>query len=1053
MASRQYYNRYNSQSNQFKKLRFVSGAGSQSSEMNEMQEIILENSRDVFDTIYSNGSIVSGGNIVRSGQTLSIEKGLIYYNGLTIKVPARTLTLVENSTDSLGVLISESIETATTNPSLKNPAVGTLLFNTAGADRLAIVGQWKKQSESTNLQPGQSYFPRYSIVDGSINESEVYGAPNLSSASSLLENYDYNSNGNYVVKGLNVYYEKDLPLENAYLINIKDGIANVVGKQFTFPFSNKVKVDYALQTNSVIGEPSEYTTAKTTYELRRFPVSSITQILASKLVTSQNIVHGSFSGASDPLLNTPVASVLSVSQGSTVYVRDVDYSVVGDSINWSLPGAEPAPGSTYQVTYTYISSNITYTINASRTSIEIPASNGIQNGSSLFITYSYFLSRKDRIEITPQGKISVLKGYPSDVPVALSSDRSLSLAIVEVAFGFAPKITLDTFQAFKMSDILNLKNRIDKIEFNIAQLSLAEDVRSTDPTTNKINLFVDSFFDDDLRDFGVSQNAVIVDQTLIPNVLFTQHVIRQGEDVLLNHSTSYPIVQDAFTKSRQVNEFIWEDAAPGFINANPSVYRWVDSEVINQVWTPSASTRWPSQVPSSASWLNSRTAVATTSTESFVEIDAEIPNISINITGSRWNANEPIDVYYDSTKISTINALPNGFVDYNLPIPVGSRSGTVEIRFEGTISGVNASTTFTAVPLSRIITRRNQLWTINTDPVAQTFTLRNAVFLKSVELIFEVNSPNFVDVFITRTVVGIPDRTRAIAVKRLYPQEILINQWQEFEFDQPVYLEGGIEYSIVVECTDALAKVRVAELGAYAENVGRHISTQPLDVGVLLNSANGSTWSPIQKEDLTFKLKTCVFQASQVVSLGTLSVLNCTDLLLLAGVDTPQLTALRFEAILIDRASETHDIFPYSILEIQEYTGTVEIRAYLSTSNNQVSPAIEGTVILAKGSVEFPSSYVSRSFQLSPTSTKLTAILDVNEPSPSSVSIFFKNSLGSWVQLNRNSLLSQQIGNGWVRLTYEEPISNLSSSSIKIELNSSNNQSRPMARNLRVFTS
>lgn len=1048
-----YYNRYNKDSNVFKKLRFFPKRGSQSAEMNELQEILLENSKDIFDTLFSNGSIISGGNILRSGPTLSIEYGLVYYNGLTIKVPARSITLAEGSTDSLGVLITESVETSSTNSSLKNPAVGTLLFNTQGADRLKVEGQWSKLSEASSLATGQYFFPRYSIVDGSINESEVYGTTDLNSTQSLLENYDYNSNGNYVVKGLNVYYEKDLPLENAYLLNIKDGLANVIGKQYTFPFSNKVKIDYALITNTVIGEPSEYSTSKTTYALRRFPISTISQILASKLVTNQNIVHGSFTGSSDPLLNTPVASVISVIQGAKTYVRDVDFTVVGDSIDWSLAGAEPAPGSTYQVTYTQISTNITYTINSSRTSIEVPLSNGIQNGSSLFITYSYYLPRKDRLVVNPEGQITVLKGYPSDAPVALSSERSLSLAIVEVAFGFTPTITLDTFQAFKMSDILTLKNRIDLIEFNIAQLSLAEDVRSTDPTTNKINLFVDSFFDDDLRDFGISQNAVIIDQTLISNVDFTQHVIKQGEDIILDHSASYPIAQEAFTKSRQVNEFIWQDAPPGFISASPSVYRWVASQVINDVWASSASTRWPSQIPSSASWLNSRTAQATTSSESFIEIDAVIPNISIKITGSLWNANEPIDVYYDSSLIATINALPNGHVDYDLPIPVGARSGTVQIRLEGQVTGIEASTTFTAVPLSRIITRRNQLWTINTDPVAQTFTLRSPVFLKSVELIFEVNSPNFVDVFITRTQVGIPDRTQAIAIKRLYPQEILINQWQEFEFDQPVYLEGGVEYAIVVECTDALAKVRVAELGEYAANVGKWQSSQPLDVGVLLNSANGSTWSPIQKEDLTFKLKTCLFQSSQTISLGTLEVTNCTDLLLLAGIDTPQSTSLRFEAILIDRSSETHSIFPYSILEIAEYTGTVEIIAYLSTSSNNLSPAIEGTVILAQGSVQLPSSYISRSINLSSTSSKLTAILDVNEPSPSSIILYYKNSIGNWIQLSRNPLLSQQIGNGWVRLTYEENISSLSSTAVKIELTSSNNQSRPMAKNLRVFTS
>ena len=75
-----YYNRYNSATNKFKKLRFISSRLTSSSEINELQEILLENTRDIFNSMFTNGSIISGGNINRDNLTLSIESSIIYYN-------------------------------------------------------------------------------------------------------------------------------------------------------------------------------------------------------------------------------------------------------------------------------------------------------------------------------------------------------------------------------------------------------------------------------------------------------------------------------------------------------------------------------------------------------------------------------------------------------------------------------------------------------------------------------------------------------------------------------------------------------------------------------------------------------------------------------------------------------------------------------------------------------------------------------------------------------------------------------------------------------------
>lgn len=67
---------------------------------------------------------------------------------------------------------------------------------------------------------------------------------------------------------------------------------------------------------------------------------------------TRNIVKGA-AGAKDQLPDSPVVSVVSVIQGATTYAVTTDYTVAGDFIDWSPAGAEPDPGTTYQVTYTF----------------------------------------------------------------------------------------------------------------------------------------------------------------------------------------------------------------------------------------------------------------------------------------------------------------------------------------------------------------------------------------------------------------------------------------------------------------------------------------------------------------------------------------------------------------------------------------------------------------------------------------------------------------------------------------------------------------------------
>jgi len=104
----------------------------------------------------------------------------------------------------------------------------------------------------------------------------------------------------------------------------------------------------------------------------------------------------------------------------------------------------------------------------------------------------------------------------------------------------------------------------------------------------------------------------------------------------------------------------------------------------------------------------------------------------------------------------------------------------------------------------------------------------------------------------------------------------------------PVALDANREYALVVLTDDANHAVSVAELGKYDPRTG-WVTAQPYQIGVLLSSSNGITWTPHQSQDLTFRLLACHFtQTQKTVNLGQYTVTNLSDVMMLAGVERPQ---------------------------------------------------------------------------------------------------------------------------------------------------------------------
>jgi len=161
------------------------------------------------------------------------------------------------------------------------------------------------------------------------------------------------------------------------------------------------------------------------------------------------------------------------------------------------------------------------------------------------------------------------------------------------------------------------------------------------------------------------------------------------------------------------------------------------------------------------------------------------------------------------------------------------------------------------------------------DPLAQTFMVSArqypyGVFISSVDLFFK-SKDNVLPVWveIRPTVNGYPHSSLILpfSSKTIYPIDVKVSDTPSsantstattFEFSNPVYLEAGQEYALVVRTNSLDYEAYIAEMGKKIIGSDRIISTQPA-VGSLFKSQNASTWTPFQFEDLMFVLKKCVF--------------------------------------------------------------------------------------------------------------------------------------------------------------------------------------------------
>ncbi|BDG76461.1 hypothetical protein wHmcTK_10060 [Wolbachia pipientis] len=358
---------------------------------------------------------------------------------------------------------------------------------------------------------------------------------------------------------------------------INEGKAHVDGYEIELPHSIRISFDEDPDIKSVESEPHTFQpNSQRVMELKvnDFPISEIKKvdITVQKTIT---ITHGSYSGAVDPIPDSAVLEIIQIKQGNVIYENSVDYKLNAGNIDWSLPGKEPAPGSSYQITYrcrTHVSPE-----DISEQGCKVK---GAVDNSLVLIDYTWKMPRFDLITIDSKGVVRRIKGishsWRPSMPKAPSGQLLLCYIHQTWKKGEGVKIVNNAIHAVPMNELEAMKKGINDLYALVAEERLRSDANSREPTTKK-GVFVDSFFDDDMRDQGISQSAAIVNKELILPIDVTIADIDGGEKTYLLPYELEPVLEQLLqTTGEKINPYQAFDPVPAQITLNKNIDHWTE---------------------------------------------------------------------------------------------------------------------------------------------------------------------------------------------------------------------------------------------------------------------------------------------------------------------------------------------------------------------------------------------------------------------------------------------------------------------------------------------
>jgi hypothetical protein len=1043
MTLQGYYNRFSS-ADRYDELLFRASKGLQSAELNEIQAIFGDRLQKIANVLFKDGAVVRNASAVIDAQTgaVQMDAGAVYVLGAVRDVAAATFSIPTTGDVQIGVRVITTTVTELESAALRDPAVGTRNYQEAGAGRTRRTLTWGWNGDGAT----GDFYSVYGVRDGALLNQDP--PPQLDGVKQLIARYDRDANGNYIVSGLNLFALGKDATQSNYVYSVQEGVANVLGSKIDKPQASPLSygIDPDLQT--INNEPKVSTgTGTQTITLNRKPLNNILDVVitAEKTVT---LTHGSFTGALDALPDTAVLSIQSVSQGATIYAAGTSYNLTADQVDWSPGGAEPAPGSTYSVTYRYLTSVTPTNINADAGTFQI---SGAVSGSLVLADYRWKLPRYDVIALGSDGLFQRIKGVASAfnpvAPLVPSTQLQVASIYLDWFSTSKPRVSNDGTRVVSMKEQRQLKDSIVELYSLVADERLQRDISSREPTA-KYGVFTDPLFDNDLRDAGVAQDAVIVNQELQLAIAGTPVPAAQNNSTaqLLPYQDEVLVGQDLRTGEMKINPYANFDPIPARVSLSPAIDLWT----VTDEQTATSTQRITLGGGNRSLTTTSTVTQLVSESRSALEFLRE-RSVSFSVEG--FSANEALQALrFDGRNITPagITANLSGSFSGTFTVPAGVPAGTKLVEFLGQ-QGSYGAAQYTGQG-TLVVRRWNQSTTIltqfwNVDPLAQSFTLERGRHITGVDVKFAVKGGNKpVLVQLREGSNGFPTKT-VLADAVIAPNQIVTtNTYVRANFGTPIYLEAGTEYFIVLLTDDANHAVRVAELGKYDSTAQRWVTAQPYTVGTLLSSSNNSTWTAHQDKDLTFRLVGADFTAtSTTINLGSLTVSGMTDLQVLAPVDLPtDATTVFFRYT--RTTGEVFTLAPGQALQFAtSISDTLQVQAVLNgtaTDSPVLFPGVQSVV----GALDTAGFYQSRQFSIGAGGGTMRIVFDAQVPGTATVvPQYDKNGFQ-----NMTLAKSTPIGDGFVEYVYQDTgIVGLTASKVKLSLTGTA-ANRPRIRNVRA---
>lgn len=360
---------------------------------------------------------------------------------------------------------------------------------------------------------------------------------------------------------------------------------------------------------------------------------------------------------------------------------------------------------------------------------------------------------------------------------------------------------------------------------------------------------------------------------------------------------------------------------------------------------------------------------------------------------------------------TSLTADANGVVRGKFKIPPKVRAGTKLVTFKGTQGG-NGDSTFTGqgTVVTNNMRKVTNVTSVYYDPLAQTFIMDSSRHLAAVEVWVVKKGATPLIIQLRETQVGFPTGT-ILAEGRLDPANIVEGAYNRVIFTEPFYALPNTEYAVVVMCNDADMSVGISELGKPNLAGGGYVTSQPYQVGVLLSSANASTWTAHQDRDLTFRLLCRKYnQASKTTPLGTVTVNGATDLLV-SMLSTVPATGADANMLLEYPNGTTQTVSDGQVVQFAaSITGDIKVSAVLrSTPDGYASALLDpGSQIIA-GTIAAEGTYISRAFTGDPQNDMAASVyLTAVDPNAATVEVYLAidanpASSMSWIKLEQTS--------------------------------------------------